>query len=58
MGINGFAQLEGNRILTCSSDRTIKAHEYNLEAKTFEEKEIFNLNQFDTDGYKENVDKQ
>ena len=58
MGINGFSFSDGNLIYTCSSDRSIKVHEYNIEGKTLEEKSQLNLNQFDVEGYKENVDKQ
>ena len=58
MGINGFVFSAGNLIYTCSSDRSIKLHEYNIEGKTLEEKSQLNLNQFDIEGYKENVDKQ
>ena len=58
MGINDFSFGTDNEMITCSSDRSLKVHKYDLETKTLEEMRQLNLSQFDIEGIKDNVDKQ
>lgn len=49
---------EENEVVTCSSDRTARVHKMDLEGKTLEQKQVLNYSDFDTQGYKDNVEKQ
>ena len=58
-GINDicFTQNE-NEVVTCSSDRTTRVHRIDFENKALEHKTVLNISDFDTNGYKDNVEKQ
>ena len=43
MGINDFAFGNEGEIITCSSDRTLKIHKIDLEAKALQELQQLNL---------------
>ena len=47
-----------NEVVTCSSDRTTRLHRMDFENKALEHKNVLNLSDFDTQGYKDNVEKQ
>jgi len=58
MGINDFAFTHNDwEIATASSDRTIKLWKIDIEAKTVTETSTLTISDFDTNGYKDNVDK-
>ena len=58
-GINDmcFTQNE-NEVITCSSDRTARVHKIDFDNKALEHKAVLNISDFDTEGYKDNVEKQ
>jgi len=57
-GINDmcFTQNE-NEVITCSSDRTARVHKIDFDNKALEHKAVLNISDFDTEGYKDNVEK-
>ena len=56
MGINDFSFGEDGKIITCSSDRTVKL--WKINEKTLDEEKTYNLSEFDATGLKDNVEKQ
>jgi len=57
MGINDMVFAGEDELVTCSSDRTVKRWKV-VENSSLEESKTLDLQDFDKDGYKENVEKQ